>query len=68
MVSSTTPKRTLALLAEARRGGRGWKQPEGAKLAGFVIRPAGAPAWAGSKAKRSGLAALGRGVARQRKL
>ncbi len=34
----------------------------------FVIRPAGAPAWAGSKAKRSGLAASGQGVTWQRKL
>ncbi len=54
--------KALALLAVVRRGGRGWMQPEGAKLAGFVIRQAGMPARAGSKAKRSGLAASGQGV------
>ncbi len=67
-VSSNTLKRTLALLAVARRGGRGWKHRGGAKMAGRVIHPARAGAPAGSKAKYLALAASGRGLAQQRKL
>jgi len=67
-VSSITPQRALALLAVVCRGGRGWKQRGGAKMAGLVIHPVGAPARAGSKAKHLALAASGRGLARQGKL